>query len=185
MSPRMFEVTALIGGSFLSGAMMSISMVGVPALRDTGTQAATILHQWRRIYHYGHSIMPVLALSTCALYGCAALQRRSKRQKSWALLGLAGVATVCIIPFTLIIMAPVNETLFQLESSIAANPGWIGTEDAKIDLAQRLLFCPVEENGIKRIFSAHRYLAREAKRRVVQKYLKIKVLSSLTEITVV
>ncbi|KAI0175057.1 hypothetical protein BJ166DRAFT_513551 [Pestalotiopsis sp. NC0098] len=136
MSPRMFEVTALIGGSFLSGAMMSISMVGVPALRDTGTQAATILHQWRRIYHYGHSIMPVLALSTCALYGCAALQRRSKRQKSWALLGLAGIATVCIIPFTLIIMAPVNETLFELENSIAANPGVISTEDAKSILSR-------------------------------------------------
>lgn len=111
---------------------MSISLVGVPALLDTSTQAPEILRQWRRIYHYGHHIMPAVALSTCAMYSYAALQKRNtKNNNSWVLLGLAGLTTACIIPFTLTVMASVNGNLFRLEEASRVNPQVVGLEGAK------------------------------------------------------
>lgn len=111
---------------------MSISLVGVPALFDTSTQAPALLRQWARIYHYGHRLMPAIALSTCAMYSYAALRRRSREKtKSWTLLGLAGLTTACIIPFTLILMAPVNGKLFGLEEASRVDPHVIGIDGAK------------------------------------------------------
>jgi hypothetical protein len=100
---------------------MSLCLVAVPVLLDTNTEAPHLLTQWARMYHYGHRIMPAMAISTLVLYGytCA---KRVGAKKSWSIFGLAGATTVGIIPFTLIFMVPTNDELFRLHAMSKESP---------------------------------------------------------------
>ena len=96
---------------------MSLSAVAIPVLIETRTDAHQLFHQWTRVYHYGHQVLPGMAIGTFLLYTLASVQnRRAEKQKQWRLLTLAGLVTVSIIPFTLLIMKPTNDELFRLES---------------------------------------------------------------------
>ncbi|KAK6206285.1 hypothetical protein QIS74_13704 [Colletotrichum tabaci] len=110
------NAVAVLTGSFLSGAMMSLSLVAVPVLLDTTSSSPQLFYQWVRLYHYGHRVLPGLSLGTLALYAFAgALSRAAGRP--WAVYALAGAITVAMIPFTWIFMAPTNNTLFELHAS--------------------------------------------------------------------
>ncbi|EOA85726.1 uncharacterized protein SETTUDRAFT_169632 [Exserohilum turcica Et28A] len=111
------QAAAVIVGSFLSGFMVSLSIIAIPVLVETKTDANQLFHQWTRVYHYGNQLIPGIAIGTFLLYTFACFQRRTaERPKSWRLLALAGLVTVSIIPFTLLIMKPTNDKLFHLES---------------------------------------------------------------------
>ncbi|KUJ11675.1 DUF1772-domain-containing protein [Mollisia scopiformis] len=113
MSTISIQVTAVLTGAFLSGAMMSLCFIAVPVLLDTATEASQLLPQWARMYYYGHQIMPTIAVGTLLLY--CYISFRNKR--SWRLFALAGVTTVSIAPFTWIFMVSTNDELFRLEAS--------------------------------------------------------------------
>ena len=109
---------------------MSLCLVTVPVFLDTTTEAAQLFVQWARMYHYGHQIMPAMAVGTSLLYGYACIQRRGAH-KSWVLFALAGLATVSIAPFTWIFMVPTNNELFRLESASKVEPLILGIAEAK------------------------------------------------------
>ncbi|KAH8807227.1 hypothetical protein F5884DRAFT_856810 [Xylogone sp. PMI_703] len=114
MSTTGAQTTAVVTGSFLSGAMMSISLLAIPVLLDTTTGPAHLFHQWVRVYHYGHQILPTMAVGTFLLYSYTSLKKRSAR-KSWSLFALAGIVTLSMLPFTWLVMVPTNDELFRLE----------------------------------------------------------------------
>jgi hypothetical protein len=95
--------------------MMGISVVAVPVLLDTSTKSSHLLTQFLRLYHYGHQIMPSLAVATSLLYGWTSLQLRALG-KPWLHYIVAGVATLTMVPFTWVVMAPTNNTLFYLDT---------------------------------------------------------------------
>jgi hypothetical protein len=97
--------------------MMSLSLMTIPLFLDTNTQSAHMLHQWVRLYHYGHLLLPSMSLATLALYAYVALSKRASGAP-WTSYAVAGAVTVCMIPFTLIVMVPTNDTLFALESGV-------------------------------------------------------------------
>lgn len=112
--------TAIITGSLLSGAMLSLSLIAVPVLLDTTTQAPQLLHQWVRMYHYGHQVLPTMAVGASLLYAHTAIgarkEHQSKNHKSqWRVLALAAVVTVSMVPFTWLVMVPTNNELFRLQ----------------------------------------------------------------------
>jgi hypothetical protein len=130
------QASAIILGSFLSGtpptthctrerpiliskiigSMMSLSLMAVPVLLDTTANSPQLFHQWARMYHYGHQVLPGMAIGTFLLYCYACIRRRkADKPKPWRLLALAGLFTVSIIPFTLLVMKPTNDELFRLE----------------------------------------------------------------------
>lgn len=114
--------TALVVGSLLSGAMLSLSLIAVPVLLDTTTQAPQLLHQWVRMYHYGHQALPTMAVGTSLLYAYTAAhieksQRRVQYRPRWQVLALAALATVSMVPFTWLVMVPTNNKLFQLQEA--------------------------------------------------------------------
>ena len=94
--------------------MMGISFTAIPALFDTNTEAVHLLRQWARIYHYGSQLMPAMALVTLALYVYTA-RTRYIFHDPWRIWVAAGLMTIAIVPYTLIVMKGTNNSLFQLD----------------------------------------------------------------------
>jgi noranthrone monooxygenase len=94
--------------------MMNISLLVVPVLLDTAAQPLHLVDQWVRVYHYGHQVMPALAITTCLLYAYAVRSKRSAG-RPWRVYALAGVITFTMIPFTWIVMAATNNLLFAAQ----------------------------------------------------------------------
>ncbi|KAL2859781.1 DUF1772 domain-containing protein [Aspergillus lucknowensis] len=123
------KATAIISGSFLSGAMTALSGITVPVLLDTTTHPTQLLHQWVRMYHYGHIALPTLSIATAVLYFSIAAQQTSssktvkastrtgtsawgwgRRRALWA-----GGLTMAMVPFTWVVMNPTNGVLFRMQ----------------------------------------------------------------------
>ncbi|KAM7212993.1 protein of unknown function (DUF1772) domain containing protein [Rhypophila decipiens] len=125
MSATAAQATAIITGSFLSGAMTCLSLIGVPVFLDTTTSAPQLFSQWARMYHYGHQILPTMAVGTFLLYNYTAFKRRNKT------FALAGVTTLLMLPFTWVFMVPTNNELFRLEGVSKTAPEVKGMAEAK------------------------------------------------------
>lgn len=93
--------------------MASLSLIAVPVLLDTSTDASQLLRQWSRMYHYGHMIMPGIAVTTTLLHVATAAQQCAAN-KPWGTFACAGLATIAIAPFTWTVMEGTNSTLFRL-----------------------------------------------------------------------
>ncbi|ORX99966.1 hypothetical protein BCR34DRAFT_494993 [Clohesyomyces aquaticus] len=126
-APLGIPVAAIITGSFLSGAMLSISLITVPLLLDTNTSSAHMVVQWVRLYHYGHILLPSLSVTTCLFYIYTARSKQNSssiaHQLFWNRYTRAGLVTVLMIPFTLMVMVPTNNTLFRLNEQMKASGG--------------------------------------------------------------
>ena len=96
---------------------MGLSLTTIPLFLDTNTQSAHMLTQWVRLYHYGHLLLPSMAIATFLMYAYTVNAKWASGNK-WVTCAAAGVVTVSMIPFTLIVMAPTNSTLFRLEKEI-------------------------------------------------------------------
>jgi hypothetical protein len=105
--------------------MMSLSLMAVPVFLDTTTQPAQLFHQWVRMYHYGHRVLPTMAVATFALYTYTAV-RKYAAKRPWGVFAVAGLTRVSMLPFTWILMVPTNDMLFRLEaeSKAASMAGW-------------------------------------------------------------
>lgn len=101
--------------------MMGLSLMAVPVLLETTTEPSQLFHQWVRMYHYGHQVLPTMAVATCLLYGYTAIRKRAAGRR-WSVFAVAGMTTVIMLPFTWIVMAPTNNTLFRLEVESKAAP---------------------------------------------------------------
>lgn len=110
--------------------MMSLALVAAPVLLDTSMEAAQLFAQWARLYHYGHQIMPTIAIGTLLLYAYTCTQKRAAK-RPWGLLALAGAMTISIVPFTWIVMVPTNDELFRLEAVSKTDPLVLGLSGAK------------------------------------------------------
>lgn len=111
--------------------MTSLSIVSVPVLLETATDSPQLLRQWSRMYHYGHLIMPSLAVGTLLLHACTALQLRALG-KAWGVFACAGAVTIAIAPFTWTVMEGTNGELFErLERAGASSK-----ENAAADLQE-------------------------------------------------
>ncbi|KAL7783875.1 hypothetical protein V8C37DRAFT_26476 [Trichoderma ceciliae] len=115
---------AVVFGTFLSGAMMSLTAFAVPVILDTNPEDGVhTLRQWVRMYHYGHIYLPALSIATTGLYVFEALTKRAQGRYQWVRYALAAVSTLIMIPFTWVFMTPTNNTLFRLETEAASGSG--------------------------------------------------------------
>jgi hypothetical protein len=93
---------------------MGLSLVAIPVFLDTNTEASHLLTQFVRLYHYGHRLMPSLAVATFLLYGFTSIKKHAAGEP-WLIHLLAGVTTLTMVPFTWVTMVPTNNALFQLD----------------------------------------------------------------------
>ncbi|KAH7324117.1 hypothetical protein BKA65DRAFT_406534 [Rhexocercosporidium sp. MPI-PUGE-AT-0058] len=110
--------TAVLTGSALSGAMISLSTITIPVFLDTDTEPAHLLRHWARLYHYGHIYMPTLCVTTFALYVFTAI-RHSSNRRQWRNYVIAGLLTITMVPFTWLVMVPTNDNLQALAETTA------------------------------------------------------------------
>ncbi|KAK4244956.1 hypothetical protein C7999DRAFT_34724 [Corynascus novoguineensis] len=129
MSTISLQTAAVISGSFLAGAMMSLSLISVPVFLDTTSQAPQLFRQWARTYHYGHLALPTLSVCTLGLYVLVAFRKRAAR-RPWLSSLSAGLVTVLMVPFTWVFMVPTNNELFRLEAVSAEDPNVMGLQAA-------------------------------------------------------
>jgi hypothetical protein len=99
--------------------MLCLSGVVIPVFLDTITDSTQLLHQWVRVYHYGHIYMPALCVATCGLYAYTAMNKpyNSNQRQIYV---AAAATTFAMVPFTWAAMAPTNNTLFQLDGAVEA-----------------------------------------------------------------
>jgi hypothetical protein len=98
-----------------TGAMMSLSLMAVPVMLDTMKDPPQLYHQWARMYHYGHQVLPGMAVTTLMLYGYIGMKKRAAK-RPWTIFVVAGAVTVAMLPFTWIFMVPTNNKLFDLDA---------------------------------------------------------------------
>ncbi|KAL4917421.1 hypothetical protein BDW62DRAFT_201853 [Aspergillus aurantiobrunneus] len=129
MSEVGVEAIAVITGSFLSGAMMSVYLLAVPSLFETTTDPGHLLRHWSRIFLNGHIKGPIICVTTTALYGLASITKYAAGQP-WGVFATAGLTTISMVPFTLTLMAPTNNALFRLEGEVSKGntPAWSDAE---------------------------------------------------------
>lgn len=109
---------------------MSLSLMAIPVLLDTTTHAPQLFHQWVRMYHYGHQVLPTLAVGTFLLYIYSSAKERSAR-RTWGVFVLAGLTTLSMLPFTWLFMVPTNNELFRLEAMSKVESSVKGIVEAK------------------------------------------------------
>lgn len=83
------------------------------------------------MYNLGHQVLPSISVATMLLHGYTAYTARSSRaaradkpgksgspssSPQWRTFATAGAITVLMLPFTWVVMAPTNTTLFGLEA---------------------------------------------------------------------
>lgn len=99
--------------------MLSLSTIAIPVFLDTDSEATSLLRQWARLYDYGHLYMPAVSVATTGLYGYSALRQRAAHRAQWGTYAAAGATTISMVPFTWLVMAGTNNSLFQLQESAA------------------------------------------------------------------
>jgi len=114
------------------GAIASVYLITLPVLVQTTNDPAKLVDQWNRVYLSGHVKGPITAVTTGLIYGLAALGKAAAGQP-WHAFAVAGLTTVCIIPFTLTFMLGTNNTLFAAERKARKSKGldtigWAETE---------------------------------------------------------
>ena len=77
---------------------MSLSLVAISVLLDTTTGPSQLFSQWVRMYHYGHRVLPTMAVATFLTYGYAAFNKRAARRR-WCEFAVAGVTAVVMLLF--------------------------------------------------------------------------------------
>lgn len=108
---------------------MTISLISIPVALQTATEPSHLLHQWTRMYYYGHRLHPTIAALTSTVYGYCAWQRKAAN-KSWSALALAGLVTVSITPFTWLFILPTNKAIKDLASE-SQDAALVGIDDVR------------------------------------------------------
>ncbi|KAF9064441.1 hypothetical protein BDP27DRAFT_1450755 [Rhodocollybia butyracea] len=122
--PTVVRIAAALGSStsgsaWCSGAIMGVTFLGVSALLEPSLPATTAAHApifWHQICLRG-TIMPVIAVCTAltSFYAAYSIPNPATFQVIGAtrnLLAVAGLLTVSIVPYTLIIMKPTYDALY-------------------------------------------------------------------------
>jgi len=122
------QMVGLTSSAFVSGAIITISVVCVPPLLQSS--ASTLTQQWRTLFWRGASRLPFLAAISCFTSGYAAYARykaaaASHRgdDSSWLYPVATAALTVAIVPFTVLAMSKTNNKLLRLASLKAQEPG--------------------------------------------------------------
>ncbi|KAL6232655.1 EthD domain-containing protein [Aspergillus navahoensis] len=102
---------AIVTGSFLSGAVITLSTITVPVLPETSTHPPQLRRQWVRTYYYRHISLPSISVVTAILYFYIAACQGARKQP-WRKAALGGLLTI-MVPFTWVVMCATNGLLFE------------------------------------------------------------------------
>ena len=95
--------------------MVKIMAVVIPCLIATTSEAQTLLTTWNVLCEYSDKVKPPLTIVGSLLYSYTSWMRHrvGTGAAPWWPFAVAAVLTLAIVPFTLTVMAPMCNTLFQ------------------------------------------------------------------------
>ncbi|KAG9565834.1 hypothetical protein KCU77_g435, partial [Aureobasidium melanogenum] len=125
------QASAMMSACFLSGAMLSISFITVPVLYNTTDASNQLLRQWSHLYWYGHIYMPAMSVAVTGLFFYIAAQKRASKNDIWLRYAMAGATTITMVPYTLTIMAPTNNSLFALSDEALVGPSSVSLKEVQ------------------------------------------------------
>lgn len=111
--------------------MLSISVITVPVLYNTTDAPSQLLKQWSRLYWYGHIYMPAMSVAVTGLFLYIAAQKRASKNDIWVRYATAGIATITMVPYTLTVMAPTNNSLFALSDEALVGPSSVSLREVQ------------------------------------------------------
>jgi hypothetical protein len=115
----------------MTGAGFGITLFTVPAILYGGAPTDVMLRQWQLMFNKGKAMFPVFGAATALNYFYLAYRHRAQGLE-WRGFAAGGVASVGIVPFTLLFIAGINSRLISAIDSKAA-------KDMSQDLAKELI----------------------------------------------
>ncbi|KAK7420169.1 hypothetical protein QQZ08_010525 [Neonectria magnoliae] len=116
-TPSLLAVaTGIVGSAWSSGAIASISIVGIPAALIAPSAPAVI---WAEFFARGVALMPKIAVTTAGAYLYAAYDTR-QRGGNWKGFVVGAALAVAIVPYTLVFMAGTNDLLHAAAKDMGA-----------------------------------------------------------------
>ncbi|KAL0565521.1 hypothetical protein V5O48_016506 [Marasmius crinis-equi] len=110
---RIAQALGIAGSAWLSGSISSLSIISAPALLAPSSLAspthATI--QWKALYNTGKNTMPPVAVAASAAYFYLAFTLHKASLELTKLYATAGVLTLGIVPYTILIMSGTNAAI--------------------------------------------------------------------------
>jgi hypothetical protein len=110
---RLAQGTTLLLSSLTAGTSLSLSYFLIPRLLESPTPV--MLTQWARTYARGAAVMPAAAVLSAAGMFWLSLVTREERARGYL---AAGLLTVGIVPYTILVMTGTNKTLKGLEGEM-------------------------------------------------------------------
>ncbi|MCJ1257721.1 hypothetical protein MMC24_005547 [Lignoscripta atroalba] len=113
ISYRAVQTLGITSAAAASGGILAVSYLAIPSLLLA--PSTLLVHQWRRIYERGVATAPPLAAMSSLSFAYLAYQSQasplSTDDSRAQLYALAALATLCIVPYTLVFMRSVNAKL--------------------------------------------------------------------------
>ncbi|KAF4507542.1 hypothetical protein G6O67_004032 [Ophiocordyceps sinensis] len=139
-APLIAVATGIVGSAWVSGALVSFSVVSVPAAKAVPQTTAQV---WSELYARGSNMMPKVASVVALSYAYVAYSV-SARGGSWAGFAAASASVLSIIPFTLTCMSSTNAALHKAAASASDAPHAASVPDlidtwSRMNLARGLL----------------------------------------------
>ncbi|KAF3921756.1 hypothetical protein AA313_de0200186 [Arthrobotrys entomopaga] len=142
VSPLLAVATGLLGSTWASGAMASLTIMGIPAAKAFPKTAA---QTWAVLFARGLAVIPPTAVGAALLYGYGAWGASNQPQGGqWDCFAIAAAFSAGVVPFTLVFMKDTNDRLLRAASdgvSVLSDGAVLGLVDkwAWLNLVRSML----------------------------------------------
>ncbi|KAH8899427.1 DUF1772-domain-containing protein [Thozetella sp. PMI_491] len=117
----------ILGSTWITGGIMNMSTLAIPALLAATLPPQAVATQWNFLFERGKATMPPTAVASLLGYAYLAYDAHARGQ-GWKGYAAAGLLTVSIVPFTLIVLDPTNRALTAVANGSIKLLGEEGTK---------------------------------------------------------
>jgi hypothetical protein len=116
--------------------MLSLSYFPIPLLHNTITSTTVqhTLHQLTTFLSYGDPLVPLTAISITLMHWTHAYHLHARSNPLFTNYVLAGLPTLFMIPYTIILVFPVNRQMARLKEKAEKEEGSVGVEEVRKSL---------------------------------------------------
>jgi len=114
---RIAQAVGITATAFLAGQTASTTYLFTPALLEA--PAPLLARQWKKVWLTARSTAPVFSIGLSVLFGYLAYKEPSSHTPSFRLYALASFLLPSQIPYTLLLMGPLNSKILEKAESLS------------------------------------------------------------------
>ncbi|KIW01091.1 uncharacterized protein PV09_07378 [Verruconis gallopava] len=119
LSIRTLQAVGITVSAFLAGQQASLTYIATPALLQS--PAPLLVRQWKKCFDISRGVETMAALGLGALFGYLAYREPSSSTSSFRLYAAAAVLLPSTVPYTMVLMQPINAKLLHRADTMAAS----------------------------------------------------------------